>query len=258
MIDIAIEYGLSAVEFLNVMHLNTPNQEEAKKIREYADQKNIKIPCFSVFINLADMELSEAVSTLKAYGDVAKILGSPFLHHTIIGEFREPQNVLPRKKELFEKGITAVREVYDYCASIGIRTIYEDQGYVFNGVDSFGEFLTTVNRNVGVVADFGNVHESKDGIVDFVKAFADKTVHVHLKDIIFTETNETGRGLPSLNGKFMNEVQIGTGIVDFKQCVSILKNAGYDGYYSLEYGAPADDSPAMDEVLAFTNKLLAE
>ncbi len=54
MIDAAEKYGLSAVELLSIFELATPDIENAKKIKEYADKKNITIPCVSLFINIAD------------------------------------------------------------------------------------------------------------------------------------------------------------------------------------------------------------
>lgn len=258
MIDISADYGLFGVEFFPLAELGTPDKEAAKRIREYADCKNIRIPCFSLFINLADTAPSDALVRLRAYAEIAQILGASYLHHTIVGEFQNPHAVLPYKKELMATGISVVREIYDYANTLGIRTVYEDQGYIFNGVENFGEFLATVDRNVGVVADFGNIYQSTDTPEAFLGAFASKVVHVHLKDVILTKTNESGQGVPSLSGNFMNAAQIGKGSIDFEKCISLLKNANYDGYYSLEYAALADDSPAIDEVLAYMRQLLSE
>lgn len=244
MIDLAVEYGLTAVEGFCQYEFEDPDENTAMKIREYADSKNIIFPCFSVFTEYASDR--ENIERLKKYANIAKILGSPYLHHTIVGEC-ECSKVLPYKEELFRSGVQAVREIYDYCESIGVKAIYEEQGYIFNGVKEFGYFLESVDRPVGVVADFGNIYMSKDDLLEFLKAYAHRVVHAHIKDVVLSDKKGNGKDLESLSGKYMNEVEIGKGIVDIKEAIKILKNAGYDGYYGLEFSASEDNSPIISE-----------
>lgn len=253
MIDSAESFGLSAVEGFNIMNLNTPDIEIAKRIREYADSKNIIFPCMSVYINVAEEGAEE---TLKGYAEVAKILGSPYLHHTIISEFSDPSKVVPFKEELFNRGINVVRTVYDYCESIGIRAIYEEQGYIFNGVKGVERFLNVVDREIGLVADFANICQSGDELVDYLNTYKGRFVHAHIKDVTLTEENLTGEGLPTLNGKYMNEVPVGNGEMKIKEGIEILKNSGYEGYYGIEYGAKEEGSPDILSGLELVDSLL--
>lgn len=255
MIDLAAEYGVPGVEFMKYFELSTPDKEMAKKIREYADKKGISIPCFSMYIELMSGDWAENIKLLKDYAEIAAILGSPYLHHTAITE-QNPEKLLPKKTELMKTAAEYIREIYDYGESLGVKPIYEDQGFVLNGVENFGEFLDIVDREVGVVADFGNIYQSKDSALDFVRAFAERVVHVHFKDIVFTEKPETEKKLFSLTGKYITEVAPGKGIVDFDACMKILKDVGYDGYYSIEWGTEKAYSPEFDEVIAFTNKIM--
>lgn len=245
MIDVAGEYGLTAVEGFSCLEFEIPDEDTAMRIREYADSKNIIFPCFSVFTKLASSR--DNIDKLKKYVRIAKIMGSPYLHHTIVGEYQNSKEVLPYKEEFFRTGVEAVREIYDYAESIGIRTIYEEQGYIFNGIKNFGEFLETVDRAVGVVADFGNIYESGDDLIDFLKAFAHKVVHVHLKDVILSDSNYDGKGFDSISGKYMYEAEFGKGIVNLKDAIGILKSVGYDGYYGLEFSASENDSPIISK-----------
>lgn len=253
MIDLSVEYDLFAVECLNMYEFSTPNVEVAKQLREYADNKGVHFPCISLFIDLTSEDSAVQIETAKKYAQVAAILGSPYLHHTITPEIFNYNRILANKKEHFEKGVLAVREIYDYAESLGVKTIFEDQGFIFNGVENFGEFLSKVDRNVGVVADFGNVHQSKDDIETFIGAFKDRVSHVHIKDITFDENVVCGGGFPSLRGKNYTEVEIGNGDIDFKKCLDILKGTGYNGYYALEYGAGSDDSDSIKNVIEKLN-----
>ena len=254
LIDVAAEYGLRAVEGFSCFEFEAPDENKAMKIREYADGKNIIFPCFSVFTKSAADR--DGVERLKKYARIAKIMGSPYLHHTIVGEFQNSKKVLPYQKDLFKAGVEAVREIYDYADSIGIKTIYEEQGYIFNGIHNFGEFLETVDREVGVVADFGNIYESKDDLIEFLKAFAHKVVHVHLKDVILSDSNDDGNGFESLSGKYMYEAEFGKGIVDLEAAIVILKNVGYDGYYGLEFSASENDSPIISNSISRITEIL--
>lgn len=247
MIDAAVEHKLNAVEGFCMYEFATPDIKAAEKIRAYADSKGVSFPCFSVFVEFASD--AETTQKLKGYADVAKILGSPYLHHTIVGEFENCEKILPYKEEYYQKGVAAVREVYDYAESIGIKTIFEEQGYVFNGISGFGRFLNDVNREVCVVADFGNIYESNDDLLAFIDAFGDRVVHAHIKDVILKDENSDGKGFSTLSGKFMYAAEVGKGIVKIKEAVDALKKAGYDGYYGLEFGIDSDDSACMDDII---------
>ena len=92
--------------------------------------------------------------------------------------------------------------------------------------------------------------------MEFVKKYADRVSHVHVKDVVLTDSNESQTGLKTLTGQYMHEAEVGKGIVDMKSAFKILKEAGYQGYYALEYGAPSDDSPAIKNALEFMDSLI--
>lgn len=248
MIDLAAEYGMETVEGFCQFEFETPDIEKAKEVRRYADEKGIKFSCFSLFCNLVGEDSSEQIERLKKYADICAVIGSPFIHHTIANELDEPQNILPFKNEFWEKGIAAVREVYDYAEKIGVRAIYEDQGYLFNGAEGFGKFLREVDRNVGVVADFGNIYHVEEEITDFIKLTRDRICHVHIKDVMIAP-QQLGGGLRTSKGNFMHEAFLGEGCVKFREGMNLLREMGYNGYYSLEYGAPDDDSPLIERAV---------
>ena len=254
-IDAAAEYGLTAVEGLNAFEFATPDLDVAREMRAYADSKNIKFSCFSVFCTLVGEDADEVIETVKAYADVAAILGSPYLHHTIVCEYLNPDAILPHKEEYFQKGIRAVREIYDYAKERGVKTIYEDQGYLFNGVENFGRFLKEVDRDVGVVADFGNIAQAGEDIIPFLKAFMPHICHVHIKDVLMKPENE-GPALKTLDDRYMYEVKLGTGEVPMSEAVALLDNAGYRGCYALETRGETDDASEITEMLRYTTALL--
>ena len=256
MVDYAAAHGVTKLETLNILDLSTPDPEVAKDLKAYADSKGISFPCVSVGLSLVDDDREEAIEAVKRYADIAKILGSPYLHHTIALNFSEPQKIAENFELFYERGIAAVREIYDYARTLGIRTIYEDQGFLFNGVRNFERFLDQVERDVGVVADFGNITQAGEDIVDFLKAFASRVCHVHIKDVRLTADNPDGRGLPTLDNRYMHEVPLGTGEVPFAEGMALLRQVGYDGYIALETSASADTAEAVDELVQCANALM--
>lgn len=248
MIDTAVEYGLPAVEGFSHMELAEPDIEAAKHIRAYADKRGITFCCFSVFSDIVQEDATEQIERLKRFADVAAVLGSPFLHHTVITS-NDPQILKePMYQQLFDRGIAGIREIYDHAASKGVRAVYEDQAFILNGVDGIARLLDAVDRDIGLVADFGNIHQADESILPFIRRFADRIVHVHLKDMKPANADSPG-ALLTRQGNWITEVEIGQGVVNFQQAFSLLQSIGYDGYYALEYSAPQDDSPAVADAL---------
>lgn len=255
MVDVSAEYGLKYIEGFSMLDFAVPDTETAKKIKDYANSKGIGFSCFSVYINLVGNDRAEMLEKLKGYARVAAVLGSPYLHHTIANEFSNPDNVLPYKKEFFQRGVEAVREIYDYSQKLGVRTVYEEQGYLFNGIEGYGHFLEEVQRDIGVVADFANICQVGGKIEDFIGAFSNRIVHAHIKDVVLN--NERGTtGLKTLVGNYMHEAVIGTGDVNIKRGIELLKKSGFTGYYGIEYGASCDNSGIIKENLDYINSLL--
>jgi sugar phosphate isomerase/epimerase len=251
MIDVSAEFGLSYLEAFCMFDFETPDLEAAKKIRAYADGKNVKFSCFSVYINLVGSDSKEMIEKLKGYADIAAILGSPYLHHTIVCECVEPNKVIPYREEFFEKGIAAVREIYDYAAKLGVKAIYEEQGYLFNGIDGIGRLIDAVDRDIGIVADFGNIAQSGDDLLEFIEKYHDRIVHAHVKDITLTDEPICEYSLKTLTGQFMTEAIISKGDVKIKEAIELLNKHGYNGCYGIEYGARDDNSPVIAESLAY-------
>ena len=237
MVDYAAAHGVTKLETLNILDLSTPDPEVAKDLKVYADSKGISFPCVSVGLSLGDDAREEAIEAVKRYADIAKILGSPYLHHTIALNFSEPQKIAENFELFYARGIAAVREIYDYARTLGIRTIYEDQGFLFNGRSTFARFLKEVERDVGVVADFGNIQFVDENVEAFIPAFADRIVHVHAKDYAVTPGNsreiESGE-YTSRGGNYLKGCLIGQGSVHTEAAFKALQAMGYKGFVALE------------------------
>lgn len=264
MVDYAVAHGIRKLETLNILDLSVPDLEVAKELKAYADSKGITFPCVSVGISLVDDDRKAAVETVKRYADVAKILESPYLHHTIALNFSDPQYIAENAELFYSRGLEAVREVFDYAASIGIRTIYEDQGFLFNGCKTFARFLEEVDRNVGVVADFGNIQFVDEQVEAFIPQFADRIVHVHAKDYLVTPGSsraaEPGE-YTSKGGNYLKGCLIGEGSVHTDAAFRALQAIGYHDCVSLEGDPIGPDEEAsfcknLETITGYMNRYL--
>ena len=253
MVDYAAAHSIRYLETLNILDLSTPDLQVARDLKAYADSKGISFPCVAVGLSLVDDDREEAIETVKRYADIAKILGRPYVHHTIAPNFSEPQKIANNFEVYYQRGIAAVREIFDYAATLGIRTIYEDQGFLFNGCKNFSRFLQEVDRNVGVVADFGNIQFVDEHVEAFISKFSDRIVHVHAKDYIVT--NGTSREIlpgeyTSKGGNFLRGCLIGEGSVHTEDAFKALQAIGYKGFVALE-----GDPIGPDEEASFRKNL---
>ncbi len=244
-IDYAAECGLCAIEGFNNFEFERPDLEKARRIAEYAASKGIRFSCFSVYADLTGDDREAQIEMLKGYAHVAAAVGSPYLHHTIA-----PDHVTPRRDMLsvfYERGIAAVREVYDYARELGVRTIFEDQGYVFNGVEGFGKFLREVDRDVGVVIDTGNIFQVDEQPEAFIQAFSHRVCHAHIKNVACSENAAPG-WLETLGGNYFDCRRL-DGVVNLQHCVELLESTGYQGFYALEFSAGDGGKTAMNDYI---------
>ena len=249
MVDYAVAHGIHQLETLNIMDLSTPDEAVAKELAAYAKEKGVTFPCVSVGIDLVEQDNRSAIEALKGYARIAKILGSPYLHHTIALNFSQPEKIAENFETYYQRGLEAVREVYDYAATIGIRTIYEDQGFLFNGRQNFARFLSEVGRDVGVVADFGNIQFVDEQAEDFIPAFRDRIVHVHVKDYLIADAPKEG-DYRSRGGRVLRTSLVGEGSVHMDAAFRTLQEMGYTGSVALE-----GDPIGPDEEASFCKNL---
>ena len=248
MVDFAAEFGLN-VETINSHELREPDIEFAKRLREYACRKGVEFPCVSLGINLVGDDAREAIERAKKYADIAAILGSPYLHHTIAMYLMDNEELDKNRKLYIEKGISAVKEIYDYAQTLGVKTIYEDQGYIFNGIEGV-KLIEKAERDTGIVADFGNIQFVDENIEDFIPTMADRIVHVHVKDYIVHPEgtdNESEELSKTLRNSRLERCYLGEGSVDFDSAFAELKKAGYTGSVSIESSYNTDNARKMFE-----------
>ena len=227
--------GFDAIEFTD---LAGDTQEErcagAAALREEAERLGMAICAYTVSADLyrEDPAAREAeVERLCRQVDVAGLLGAPVLRHDVCwrltgqGNGRSFDRMLPQLAE-------SARRVAEYAASRGVRTCSENHGMLAQDSDRMERLFNAVSHeNYGLLVDMGNFLCVDESPVTAVSRLAPYAIHVHAKDFLpCTDGGIETRGANRIRGTV-----IGEGIVPVRQCLAILRKAGYDGYVTVEY-----------------------
>lgn len=246
-VDYAKSCGIAAIEPYCDREFALPDLDAARRLADYAGEQGIAICCFSMAVNVAAEDNTAEIERLQKYADVAAALGSPFLHHTLLPGLTHDFARLPFS-QLLKRAVQSIRTVFDYAEQVGVKCVYEDQGYVFNGSERFERLIDAVDREIGVVADLGNSLFVGEQSEVFVGRFAPWIDHVHVKDYLFQPGSSTcpdDHWFTTRDGDYLRDTIMGHGIVSFEKIFRILLRAGYKSYYSLEYSGPEDAVQAI-------------
>lgn len=246
-VDFAKACDIAAIEPYCDREFARPDVDAARRLADYAGEQGIDICCFSMAVDVAAEDNTAEIERLKRYADVAAAMGSPFLHHTLLPGLTHDFARLPFS-QLLQRAVQSIRTVYDYAEQVGVKCVYEDQGYVFNGCERFERLIEAVDREIGVVADLGNILFVGERPEVFVGRFAPWIDHVHIKDYLFQpgcSARPDEHWHTTRDGDYLRDTIIGHGTINFEKIFRILLRAGYQGYYSLEYCGPEDAIKAI-------------
>lgn len=257
--DFALKMGFSGVEFFDVARKGEeliPGVKFAGEVGRAMRDRGLEIPCYSCYGNLWK---DDAEDLLKQRIDCAAATGTRQFHHTLLPYLTNVENA-PSFEKAMEIVADRAARVADYAKTMGITCLYEDQGVYFNGVYGFGEIwkqLRSRCTNVGICADFGNVMFVGERPEPFIRKFAGDIRHVHVKDYLF-KNSVVPMGkfwLEIVTGGWARDTVIGDGVLNIPACMSLLRDQGYDGWYSLEFASPERFEDGLREGIAYLDRL---
>lgn len=274
----AKELDFSAVEMLADKKYNpVPDVETAKQAKAVFDKYGLKVACHSVCVNLwndikthgqgpkQNITVGEITTADRAdekflmrQVEVAAALGSPYVHHTLLPWLTLPVDA-PEYGEAIETAVEAAVRVADYAATFGITCIYEDQGYYVNGVEGLYGFFSKMKarcKNVGICGDLGNILFVNETPESFLEAYIKDVCHVHIKDYLWKKA-KVSPGIYWYHAKddsWLRDTMIGNGVVDFDACMKLLKDAGYQGYFSLENAHPEPYEDGVKQAMEYLKR----
>lgn len=235
----AKEMGFDAIEIVDFVFKDADKVALAKELKAKADEIGIEISNLAVG---ADLLTEDGVKIAKEWVDIAEILGVPFMRHDVTGgkdlkQFEGYDNVLQRLAD-------ACREITEYAAKKGIRTMTENHGFFSQDSLRVEKLINTVaHENFGQLVDLGNFLCADDDPALAVGRCAKYAFYVHAKDFIVKDGDsfDPGEGFfMSRGGNYLRGTIIGHGNVPIVRCLRALKKAGYDNYLSVEFEGMED------------------
>ncbi len=251
--DIAKEIGFDGIEFINLNNSSYGIEEDevalAKGIRKHCERIGLEIAAYTVGANLLADDIDAELERIRRCVDVAEALGAPIMRHDAAYALRKIH--LYSYEDAIEEMVPRIREIADYAERKGIKTCSENHGFIFQAPERVEELILAVNhKNYGWLCDIGNFLCADCDPAESTAIAAPYTFHAHAKDFLFksadTEMPE-GYQITTVMGNHIRGTVVGHGAVPVRQCIDILKRAGYDGYISLEFEGPEDNIPAIKQ-----------
>jgi len=259
----AKELGFDAMEFSGMLPQDGMTMEEhAKLLREEADKMDFPIVSFVFGADLINgregRTVDEEIEYVKRMIDIGAILGVKSVRHDVLyslGGHKSFDALLP----ILAKRVSDISE---YARTKGIRTSVENHGFICQDPERVEKLYNAVESdNFGLLCDMGNFLCADADPVKAVSIVAPYAIFVHAKDFYVKpgNTDNPGAGyFMSRGGNYLKGTIVGHGNVPVKQCLKILKKAGYDGYVSIEFEGMEDNVEALTIGLSNIRKYIAE
>ena len=256
----AKELGFDAIEFTPIPEIEGKTRKAtAAELRELAKAVGIEISAYVVGGNLLsedEAERKKQLDILKEELDIAAILGVKLFRHDV--GFQLPVNMCFDEALMLAAPI--IREAAEYANSLGIKSMIENHGRAFQDADRMERTVSAVNhKNFSLLVDIGNFMCADEDSVPSVSRLANLAAHVHMKDFIkkdFYSADAKDNCFATRGCNYLLGVAVGSGDAKAAQCISILKQAGYDGYLDIEIEGPEDCIEELKKGLAFIRSCL--
>ena len=258
--DMAKEMGFDGIEFTDLMPevSGCDDITAAKQIREHCAKIGLDITAHTIGANFLKEDPDAEVERVKHLVDVAAELGAPVLRHDACWAPSATGNAHTWRDDVATIA-PYIRKVTEYAATKGVKTCTENHGRYIQDPERVEELIRTVNNpNYGWLIDMGNFICADCDSVRAVGIAAPYAFHVHAKDFLFKPGTmmDPGEGwFKSRGGNYIRGTIVGHGVIPIAQCVNQLKEAGYEGYLSLEFEGMEDNIPALKAGLAYLRRI---
>lgn len=244
-IDHAKATGFDGIEFVEGAWQN--DMDLVKRLRARCEEAGITPVAYLTgadFLNWGSDNGKEEVARLKGLVDMAAELGVSMMRHDVTGGIRSRKygigydDVLPILAE-------RIREVTEYAAEKGIRTMTENHGFFSQDANRVEKLINAVGHpNFGALIDMGNFLCADENPNISVGIMAPYAFHVHAKDFFVKSGLEPNPGdgwFRSRGGNYLRGAIIGHGDARVAQSIGVIARSGYDGYMTIEFEGMEDN-----------------
>lgn len=255
--DQAMRLGYEGIEFIDLDLAHGKGeasvQELAANLKAHCEQMGQSILAYTVGADFLNREGEAA--RVKGCVDIAQAMGAPVLRHDAFWAMPGYRDW----RQAVRKVAPHIREVAEYARDMGIRTCTENHGFIMQDARRVEWMINEVgHENYGWLVDIGNFLCADEAPAYAVGIAAPYAFHAHVKDFLFkpgTGDLPQGAWLTTRGGNYLRGTVIGDGVVPIRQCVGILRRAGYDGWLSVEFEGAEEVLPALENARRFLRGL---
>ncbi len=219
-------------------------EREFAEVPQWLQDNNIALSGYIVGNNFGSVvgtdKVEEEIDKTKLAIDEAKELGAKVLRVFAGG----------REGLSWEEGSNLICDCLAECTEYGkqnniVLALEDHHGLAANSSQVLF-YINKINSPfLRVNVDIGNFWSGGEIPVDGVKNTASYAAMVHVKDVKKVDDE-------------LKSVPVGEGDIDFTECFRILKDAGYDGYLSLEYEAKENAKIGIEKSIKHMKECLSE
>jgi sugar phosphate isomerase/epimerase len=250
-VNYARETGYGAIEFTG---LEPPPGKSpagfAGELRDACEKAGLSVACYAVsadFLNGSGGNGKAEAERIKGAVDIAGILGAPCLRHDATWSIKGTG--CRTYRDAIRRIAPFIREVTEYAARSGIRTMTENHGYLLQESRCMEELALAVDHpNYGLLVDIGNFLCADESGLSALPVVMPYAFHVHAKDFLWksgAEGQPDDSWFPTRGGNYLRGTILGHGAVPLTQCLAFIKASGYDGGVSLEFEGSEDPLEAV-------------
>lgn len=249
--------GAEGVELLSYFYKDVA-ADRAKALAALAET-GLPCPIFSISQNFAKTsaaERSAELDKIKFGVDEAGYYGAGVVR-VFAGDV-SPGISFEEARDWIVEGLTAAAE---YAHKAGVRLALENHGKLAGRGDQVRELVGEVRLQSGCDAfganpDTGNFMLVNQPSHEAIEQVAPYAYMVHFKDFRSALPSETEQIYTALDGSRWVGTAVGEGEVNLGACISALRDAGFDGWLSVEYEGVEDPFTAVPRSIANARQYL--
>ena len=217
---------------LSNYHLPNVERTYLHELRAAFAEANVEL--FQLLIDTGDVdsvdpdERNAGIAHIKFWMEIAVVLGARGVRYV-------PGDGEPTPETIRTSG-QAFRDLFDFAVGLGLKPATENYRNFNMKADDLLGVLEVSERDYGVIADFGNARGPKK--YETLEAIMPCATSIHA----WVEVDE--------NGDLISE--------DFRRCLTIARDKGFDGPIMLQYGYPVDVFENTREVWARASEMREE
>lgn len=250
-IDYVAGLGADGVELLDVFWRD--QHSEPCKALDLVKSKQLEVAAYAIGNNFVDPNASKRmaeVEKIKLGVDMALALETKVVR-VFAGDL-EPGIKFEDAKGWILEGLS---EGARYAEQKGVVLALENHGLLAGKGAQVKEIVQTVGSpGLRATIDTGNFLLVNERPVDAVRALGALAAHVHLKDMkkVGCCVHESYAALD--RSRYVGTVA-GEGEVEIDEVVRLLKEAGYDGYLSIEFEGSGDPKEGTERSIEYLRRL---